>query len=123
VTSADCASGACVELRDDTSSSSIATTTGVDFTPYGSVTIGFTFLTRHLANGERFFVDVWNGSWVTVQGFTAGTNFANNVRYAASVPIAAAALLTSNARIRIRADGSNDQDLVFIDDVVVTGQP
>jgi hypothetical protein len=125
VTSASCASGACIELRDSGTSASIFSTNSFDLTPYGTFHIGFHLRAQSMELGESFLVEMWNGTaWSVVATYASGAGFANNIVQQISLSISASttpAVFKNNARIRIRCNASNAQDFVFIDNLVLTG--
>ncbi|MDX2281311.1 MAG: zinc-dependent metalloprotease [Saprospiraceae bacterium] len=110
-----------IQLRDNTTTS-VMTTTNQNYTTYGELTVTFSYITVSFETGEDFWLQVsTNGgsSYTTYGDFNAGTQFTNNNRASGSVVIPGP--FTSNTRIRFRADASADDDVVYIDDVVITG--
>jgi hypothetical protein len=111
----------CVQLRDNTTSS-VTSTGNLNLTAYSEIRVDFSFMANSMENGEDFWLQVsTNGgsTYTTKQTWRAGTEFSNNQRVNPSVTIAGP--FTSNTRIRFRNDASDDNDLVYIDDVTILG--
>jgi hypothetical protein len=129
VTSSNCAAGSCVELRAATGvASSIFSTNGFDLTPYSSFEIDFRFIAQSMENAESFLVEMWTSGtgWVVVANYVAGTNFVNNSAYQGNLALSASStpnLFASSARIRFRCNASNNQDFIYLDNIVLTGHP
>lgn len=84
--------------------------------------VAFSYIAVSFEAGEDFWLQVSNNggtSYTTVATFTQGVEFTNNVRKNATITIAGP--FTSTTRFRFRADASADDDVVYIDDVVITG--
>jgi hypothetical protein len=110
-----------VQLRDNTTTS-VVSTGNIDLTAYPEIKVDFSFMTNSMENGEDFWLQVsTNGgsTYTTKQIWKAGTDFNNNQRVNPSVIIDGP--FTSTTRIRFRNDASNDNDLVYIDDVTILG--
>lgn len=110
-----------IQLRDNTNTS-VTTTTSQNWTTYDEITVDFSYISVSFETGEDFWVQLSTngGSTYTTYGdFNAGTQFSNNVRSAGQVIIPGP--FTSTTRLRFRADASADDDVVYIDDVVITG--
>ena len=110
-----------IRLRDNTSSS-VMSTTNINLANYNEITVSFKFRTVSFENGEDFWVQLsTNGgtSYTTRATYVAGTGFANNTVYSVNVVIPGP--FTSTTRVRFRADASDDDDALYIDDVVITG--
>ncbi|WP_370087876.1 endonuclease [Ekhidna sp.] len=110
-------------IQDNTNSSVITYSSGVDITGYDQVRIDFNFLPVSMENGEDFWVQIYNGSsYVTVASFARGTDFENNIFYAASVVVDPGMVnFASNMRVRFRCDASGNSDDVYLDEIFVTG--
>jgi hypothetical protein len=110
-----------IRLRDNTSTS-VMSTTNQNWTNYDEITVNFSYISVSFENGEDFWVQKsTNGgsTYTTVGDFNAGTEFVNGVRASGQVIIPGP--FTSTSRLRFRADASDDDDQVYIDDVVITG--
>jgi hypothetical protein len=110
-----------VRLRDNTTTSTTSTTSQ-NWTSYEEITVSFVFKTASFENGEDFWVQLSNNggsTYTTKAAYVAGTNFVNGTWYQVNLVIAGP--FASNSRLRLRADASADDDLIYIDDVVITG--
>lgn len=89
----------------------------------GSVEINFYFYASSMETGEDFWVRYNDGSgWQTVATYARGTNFNNNTFYTATVTLSAANFnLTNTGQFRFQCDASANNDLIYIDQVTVTG--
>jgi hypothetical protein len=97
-------------------------TTNMNLVNYNEITVSFKFRTISFENGEDFWVQLsTNGgtSYTTRATYVAGTGFANNTVYSVNVVIPGP--FTSTTRVRLRADASDDDDALYIDDMVITG--
>jgi hypothetical protein len=111
-----------VRLRDNTSSS-VMTTDNLNLDAYDELTIGFTYYPRSMDNSnEDFWLQIsTNGgsSYSIVEEWNRGDEFENNVREFDAVTISGP--FTSDTRLRFRCDASSNGDMVYIDDVEITG--
>jgi len=110
-----------IQLRDNTTTS-VMSTTNQNWTNYDEITVNFSYISVSFESGEDFWVQIsTNGgsTYTTVGDFNAGTQFTNGVRASGQVVIPGP--FTSTSRLRFRADASADDDVVYIDDVVITG--
>jgi hypothetical protein len=112
----------CVRLRDNTNTS-VMSTTNLNLAGFTKVTVAFSYVCVSMDNSnEDFWLQVsTNGgaSYTTVATWRLNTEFVNNVRYNPTVNLTGT--FTSNTRFRFRCDASDDDDLVYIDDVRITG--
>jgi hypothetical protein len=111
-----------VVLRDN-SSSSVMTTTEMDMSAYEEITVDFAFIGRSMESGEDFWLQVstdGGSSYTTVASWVSGTDF-NNGRnhYFESAVISGP--FTSTTLFRFRCDASANNDIIYIDDVVISG--
>lgn len=106
-------------LTDNSGSQSATTSDPLDLSSYNSVNIDFLFRVVSFENGEDFFVEYDDGSgFLPVANYTVNVSFLNNVTYAASLTLNSSLFnLTNNARFRIRADASGNQDYLFVDNI------
>ncbi len=110
-----------IQLRDNGGVGSAMTSAAYNVTSYSSLTLDFYFYSFGMENGEDVLVRYFNGStWSTVATYVAGTHFANNGFYHAVVNLNSV-VLPANAQFRIQCDASDNNDLVYIDAVVLTG--
>jgi subtilisin-like proprotein convertase family protein len=110
-----------IQLRDNTSTS-VMSTTNQNLAGYNQITVNFSYITGNFSTGEDFWAQIsTNGgsTYTTVEDWVAGTDFSNGQRKSGTVTINGP--FTSTTRIRFRCDASTDADVVYIDDVVITG--
>lgn len=113
--------GACIRLRDDTDTS-LTTTDALDLSEYSNITIDFNYITDLVESGEDFWLQVSTDGgniYNTVEDWIAGAEFENGVRNVESVTIEGP--FSSNTHLRFRMDASANSDLIYIDDVKITG--
>lgn len=112
----------CIRLRDNTSSS-VMTTDNIDLSSYEEISIDFTYITSSMDNAnEDFWLQIsTNGgaSYTTVEEWNLNDEFVNNQREFDAVLIEGP--FTSSTRFRFRCDASANDDLVYIDDIEITG--
>ncbi len=97
------------------------TSAAYNVSSYNNLVVDFYFYATSMENGEDFSLSYFNGStWVVVANYVAGSSFNNNGFYHATVPISGVVFPT-NAQFRFTCDASDNTDLVYIDQVVVTG--
>lgn len=110
-----------VMLRDNTSSS-VMTTGNLDFSAVQEITVDFSYIAVYFSNAsDDFWLQVsTNGgsTYTTVEEWNLGDEFQNQVREFESVAIPGP--FSANTRLRFRCDATDDYDLVFIDDVVIS---
>ena len=111
-----------IQLRDNTTSS-VMTTSAQNCTNYTEMKVSFSYVAVSFDNvNEDFWLQIsTNGgsTYSTVADFNYSVEFTNGVRKNTTVTIPGP--FTSNTRFRFRADASADDDVVYIDDVVITG--
>jgi|GEM_PF-5856284 len=86
---------------------------------YG-MTVEFSLYASSFESGEDFFVEIstdGGGSYVEMGRYIVNQDFNNDVRTSISASYTGA--LGQYTRIRIRCDASNNNDLMYIDDVVI----
>lgn len=111
----------CFRIQDNTATS-VVTTDAMNLVNYDELTIDFSFITSSMENNEDFWLQIstdGGASYATAQSWVAGTDFSNNVRSNGSVMISGP--FTADTRLRFRNDASNNNDRVYIDDVMVNG--
>ncbi len=109
----------CIRLRDNTSSS-VMSTSNLNLSAYNKLKIDFSFITNSFEAGEDFWLQYsTNGgsTYTTVVSWVVGTDFSNLVRSNPSIILTGT--FGSTFRLRFRADASADNDLLYIDDVVL----
>lgn len=110
-----------IALRDNTSTS-VMSTNNLNLAIYDELHVRFSYYPVSMdVSTEDFWLQIsTNGgtSYTTIEEWNLGDEFQNNTRYFESVVIAGP--FTTNTRLRFRNDASDDGDVVYIDDVIVT---
>ncbi len=110
-----------IYIRDNSGTASAMTSSAYNVSSYNQLVVDFYFYATSMENGEDFWVQYYNGSsWSTVATYVAGTNFNNNGFYHATVTLNTVNFPT-NAQFRFQCDASDNTDLIYIDQVTVTG--
>jgi len=117
---------ASIDIQDNSSTaSSFYHTNGVDVaTPnYVQLDVRFEFKAVSMENKEDFWVQYYNGTtWYTVASYKSGTHFSNNIFYQANVSILESNyIFPANMKIRFMCDASDDNDDIYIDNILITG--
>jgi len=110
-----------IKLRDNTNTSQM-TTDNLSLADFEDITIDFSYFATSMENGEDFWLQIsTNGgsSYQTVETYTRGIDFQNNIREYDAVNISGP--FTNTTKIRFRCDASANNDWVFIDNVDITG--
>jgi len=113
----------CVRLRDNSGEESSIYTEVTDFSIYQSAEIYLSFYTVSMEIGERFLIEVstdGGSSFTTAKEFISDTDFFDEQRYFESVSIEGFTF-TNQTVFRIRCDASSNGDLVYLDDVIISG--
>jgi len=112
----------CARLRDNTNSS-VITTDNLNLSAYESLRVEFSYIGRSMDNAnEDFWLQIstdGGSSYTSLEEWNKGDEFQNNNR-----EIGVAEFIgpfSSNTKIRMRNDASNNYDWVYIDDVRITG--
>ncbi len=119
-----------VNLQDNSNKKSSTYTDNIDLRTYESVTITFDFRTSGFNNGHDFYVEFSNNNgnnWKStpILHYVAGTDFNNDTTYtgvSASISDGNPYNFTKNSRFRFRADAANNNDELYIDNIIITGQ-
>jgi hypothetical protein len=107
-----------IRLRDNSVEASAMTSPLYNLAQYNSAIITFKFKAEGMEAGEDFFVQYSNGStWTTIATFVSGTSFENGIIYTVN---ATRSGLHNNASFRIVCDGTENDDIIYIDAVVIT---
>ncbi|HWO18145.1 MAG TPA: M4 family metallopeptidase [Kofleriaceae bacterium] len=111
-----------VRIRASGTAASFATTTGMNLAGKTGLRVQYSMIANGMENGKDYFVElqVNGGTWQTIGNFVAGTGFTNGVRQAKDLQVSLPG--TSNVKVRFRCDGSQKNDEVYIDDVVVSAK-
>lgn len=114
---------ASLDIQDNTGTSLFTTTTARNVSSYNTMDVTFYFRAQSMEAGEDFWVQYYNGSsYVTVASFVSGTDFSNGSFYQATVTLQKANIaFPTNARLRFRCDASDNNDDVYIDQIVWRG--
>jgi hypothetical protein len=110
-----------IMLRDNTNASTLSTSSR-DLAIFQEVKISFGYYTESFEQGEDFWLLFsQNGgvTWTTIGDYNAGTEFANGQKKNVTVTIRTT--FTNNVRFRFRCDASDDDDMLFIDNIRITG--
>ena len=110
-----------IQLRDNTLTS-VMSTTSQNCSAFKEMNVAFSYIAVSFEAGEDFWLQISNNggtTYNTVATFTQGVEFTNNVRKNATITIPGP--FTATTRFRFRADASDDDDMVYIDDVVISG--
>lgn len=112
----------CIGLRDDSTTSNSQSPV-LNLAGNNVVTIEFHVFSAGMENGENFFVEFFNGtSYQTVGNYTAGVDFFNNNFFDDTITLDGSSFnFNGNNRIRFRNNGSNNNDRICFDAVVVSG--
>ncbi|MGC6430551.1 MAG: choice-of-anchor D domain-containing protein [Jejuia sp.] len=103
---------------------SLMTSNGFDLTPYTSVDISFLYQTSSMENGEYFEVLFYDGLvWNVISTYTSGTDFSNGTSYTQTLSLTSGSpySFATNSQFQFRTYGNQNNDKVFIDDVIIEG--
>jgi hypothetical protein len=114
-----------VRLRDN-SSTSVMTHDPMDVSQYTKLKVSFSFLFVGMEIGEGVWLQInetGNGNWLTVAKWLVGDDFSLQLFYDGAVEFAPAEISsnTNSLQLRFRCDGPSDRDVVYIDDVEISG--
>jgi PKD repeat protein len=115
---------AAADIQDNSgTSSSFYHSTGRNVSTYNTLQVDFWFYTVSMETGEDFWVQYYDGStWRTVATYRSGTEFTNGSFYNKVVTIPRSTYtFPTNARLRFMCDASDNNDDVYIDDIVFRG--
>ncbi len=112
-----------IRIRDNSGTASAMTSPSIDLSTYTTAEISFSFAARSMENNEDFWVRYYDGSsWTTIQTYRRGTDFNNNTFYTTSITINSSDYnFASNSQFRIQCDASGNNDQIYIDEVIITG--
>ena len=98
---------------------------GIDGSAHSLVSFSFNFFSFNLNGSEDFFLQVLDsGSWTTLAQYVRGVDFENNTFYSAQVVFPTNALSdASNMTFRLICDASGNNDQIYIDQVLIVGEP
>ncbi len=114
-----------IRLRDNSGSKSSMTSQVLDLSTYSTISIEFLYFPSSMEPNEDFYVEYNDGSsWHTVARFISGTHFNNYYQYSAELILSNTEFnFTDAASFRIRCDASSNADKVYIDQVIIVGNP
>jgi hypothetical protein len=115
-----------IRLRDNSGVASSMTSDPINFTSYGQINIRLNFYITGYENGENFFIQYSSGGGYAdnLAVYTVGTNVNNNRYYTTTLTMTPADYTFGvNSRIRIRSNGSDNSDRVYIDNISIIGYP
>ena len=111
-----------IRLRDDSSSSNAVSPT-LDLSGNSQVSIEFHTYANSMETGEDFFVEFYNGSSYQVIGqYISGTDFSNGSFFTDTIVLDSGSYsFNANNNFRIRCDASANNDQIWFDQVIITG--
>ena len=111
-----------IRIRDNSNSSN-ARSPFLDLSGNSQITIEFHTYSRGMEVGENFFVEFWNGSSYEIIGdYARGTDFNNNAFFTDTIVLDASSYnFTSANRFRFRNDASVNNDQIYFDQVIISG--
>ncbi len=114
-----------IRLRDNSGTGSSMTSEEFDLSSFSTVEIAFSYYVYSFENVENFFLKYHDGnSWITVENYIRGTDFNNYTYSTASLVLDNSTYnFPVDAQFRFQADASSNADHVYIDAVVITGDP
>jgi hypothetical protein len=112
-----------LRIRDNSGVASATTSSSYNVSGYSSLDLKFYFYAYSMETGEDFWLRYYDGSsWHTVAAFISGSSFNNGGFYTATVNISAADYnMATDAKFRFQCDASANYDLIYIDEVTLTG--
>ena len=112
-----------IYIRDNSGVPSSMTSPVLNLTAFNQVEVNFYFNASSMENGEDFWLRYFNGStWTTVASYTSGESFINNTFYVATVTLNSSQYnFATNSQFRFQCDASANDDLIYIDQVTITG--
>lgn len=111
-----------IRLRDNSSTSNAVSPT-LDLSGNTQVSIEFHTYAKSMENGEDFFVEFFNGSsYQTIGNYVSGTDFSNGTFFTDTILLDSGTYnFNANNRFRIRCDASQNNDQIWFDQVIISG--
>ncbi len=111
-----------IKLRDNSSTSN-AVSPILDLSGNTQIDIEFHVYANSMETGEDFFVEFYNGSSYEIIGqYVSGTDFSNGSFLNGSISLSSGTYnFNANNRFRIRCDASANNDNIWFDQVIITG--
>jgi vibriolysin len=112
-----------MQLRDDAgAASSFFTTTPMSLSTVTEIRIQYNALAQSMENGDKYLVEIQvdGGEYQVVAELRSGSEFTKDARHARDlqIPVSNA----TSVRVRFRCAASNNSDIVYIDDVVISAR-
>jgi hypothetical protein len=110
-----------IRLADNSGSQSAMTSPSFNLTGATGLEIEFYFKSIGVETGEDFIIQYNNGSgiWNTIGQLIRGTHFNNSTFYLVTLTVPGF-VPTTNAKLRIQCDASDNTDQIYIDQVTIT---
>lgn len=114
---------ASINIQDNTTTSLFSSTANHNVSGYNTLEVAFWFKAVSMESGEDFWLQYFDGStWQTVADYNSGSQFSNGTFVNSVVTIRRSQYnFPANAKIRFRCDASDNNDDVYIDEVVFRG--
>ncbi len=111
-----------IRLRDNSASSN-AISPVLNLTGNTEVSINFQTFAVDMEDGEDYFVEFFNGSSYEVIGrYITGTDFTNGAFFTDTIVLNSGTYnFNANNRFRIRCDASVNNDQVYFDQIIISG--
>ncbi|OQY05369.1 MAG: hypothetical protein B6I20_01400 [Bacteroidetes bacterium 4572_117] len=111
-----------IAIRDNSGAASTMLSSFYNVSAYNELNISFYYNANGMETGESFVVGYNTGtSWVAIGTFVCGTNFNNNEFKLGNASVSSDEQnFPTNARFAIQCNGSDDSDVVYIDQVIIT---
>jgi len=109
-----------IRIRDDSGEQSAMTSPSYNLSPYQTVNVEFRFRAVGMEAGKDFWLLLNNGNntWTNVATFISGVQFVNDVVYTTTVTLTGS--FSSNTKFRLQADADSNEDIVYIDAVIIS---
>jgi hypothetical protein len=112
-----------VRLRNGTgASSSFYTTTGMNLAGKTQLRVQYSAISNGMETGKDYYVElqVGGGVWTVLGNFASGNGFTDRVRHAKDIQVTLPG--TSNVKVRVRNDANQNNDELYVDDVVISAR-
>ncbi len=110
-----------IYIRDNSGIAASMTSSAYNVTAYNQLVIDFYFYSYSMETDEDFSVRYYNGSsWATVATYVSGSSYAGDGFYHAVVTLNKVNF-PGNAQFRFQCNASSNNDIIYIDQVTVTG--
>ncbi|MDB9960588.1 M14 family zinc carboxypeptidase [Oceanihabitans sp.] len=116
---------ASILIKDNSGAASTMTSEAFDLRAYSAVEMNFYFYPQSIENGESFLLEYFNGSvWTTLEEYFVNTDFNNGSFYNKSFTLNSGPYnFATNSQFRFRCNASDNNDDIYIDQVIITGTP